>query len=376
MKGSKIQWCDDTINFLMGCLGCEVFPTPREILEYIDSILSRVVRDWLSGRAREEFRRVIQETFNRIENPTEGHTNAVTTTNIYNTAPILAAELSERYGPTVGPILEEAVKTKVKCYAAILHLNKATSLRNPYRNAHIGYAPTFEQIRQYPERAMKTARSSDLLGCRRIDKPWADGLPRLIFVGDMGDMFARRSDFEFLNDDLMSAIKSVEGQRHLWLLLTKRPQNMAAFAHQYGAFPANVCCMTTVTSQETLHRIDELRLVDCCMRGISAEPLWERLPAGALNLQGIDWLIAGGESGAKARCKPFHLEWARELRDICRQSGVAYFLKQLGSNAFLNGEPIALANRHGGDWQEWPEDLRVREFPEGFHSYRRLANAA
>jgi len=319
---------------------------------------------------------VIQETFDQIEDPTEGHTNALTTTNIFHTAPILAEELSERYGPIVGPILEEAVKTKVKCYAAILHLNKATSLRNPYRKAHIGYAPTFEQIRRYPGRAMKTARSSDLFGCRRIDKPWTDGLPRLIFVGDMGDMFARRSDFKFLNDDLMSAIKSVEGQRHLWLLLTKRPRNMAAFAHQYGAFPANVCCMTTVTSQETLHRVDELRLVDCCMRGISAEPLWEMLPAGALNLEGIDWLIAGGESGAKGRCKPFHLEWAHELRDICSKSGVAYFLKQVGSNAFLNGEPIALAHRHGGDWREWPDDLRVREFPEGFHSHRRLAEAA
>mgnify|MGYP002630215979 CR=1 FL=1 len=376
MKGSKIQWTDDTVNPTMGCLGCELFPTPREVLEYVDAELAKAVNDWFPGRARSEFRRVIEETFDLIEDPTEGHINAVTTTNIFHNAPILARELSERYGPTVGAVLQTAIDEKIVCYAAKLHLNKATSLANPHRQANSGYAPTFEQIRQYAGRAQKMARSSDLFGRSHLDKPWAEGLPRLIFVGDMGDMFARRSDFEFLNDDLMSAIKSVEGQRHLWLLLTKRPQNMAAFAHQYGAFPANVCCMTTVTSQETLHRIDELRLVDCCMRGISAEPLWERLPAGALNLQGIDWLIAGGESGAKARCKPFQLEWARELRDICREAGVAFFLKQLGSNAFLNGEPIALANRHGGDWQEWPEDLRVREFPEGFHSYRRLANAA
>jgi protein gp37 len=376
MKGSKIQWTDDTVNPTMGCLGCELFPKPREVLEFIDTELSGVLSDWFSGRARIEFTRVIRETFDLIEDPGEGHRTSVTTTNIVHTTAILREELSEQYGASVGYLLEEAVKEKVKCYAAILHLNKAMSLRNPHRQANSGYAPTFEQIRQYAGRAQKMARSSDLFGRSHLDKPWAEGLPRLIFVGDMGDMFARRSDFEFLNDDLMAAIKSVEGQRHLWLLLTKRPQNMAAFAHQYGAFPANVCCMTTVTSQETLHRIDDLRLVDCSMRGLSVEPLWERLPAGALNLQGIHWLIAGGESGAKARCKPFHLEWAQELRDICRQSGVAYFLKQLGSNAFLNGESVALANRHGGDWQEWPEDLRVREFPEGFHSYRRLANAA
>jgi protein gp37 len=69
--------------------------------------------------------------------------------------------------------------------------------------------------------------------------------------------------------------------------------------------------------------------------------------------------------------KPFQLAWARELRDFCREKKVAFFLKQLGSNPFDGDRPFKCADRHGGQWHEWPEDLRVREFPLGFHAYRR-----
>lgn len=89
----------------------------------------------------------------------------------------------------------------------------------------------------------------------------------------------------------------------------------------------------------------------------------------------LDWVIQGGESGRNAR--PFDVAWARSLRDECREAGVAYFLKQLGAN-IVDVHPdqagaveeaimrtLKLRDSHGGDWDEWPLDLRVREFPRG-----------
>lgn len=93
---------------------------------------------------------------------------------------------------------------------------------------------------------------------------------------------------------------------------------------------------------------------------------------------GIDWVIGGGESGAKAR--PCYVAWLRSLRDQCAAAGVPFFLKQLGSHVV--SEPLVwgvgqsadnkgdhwrhkLRDRHGSNMAEWPEDLRVREFPGG-----------
>lgn len=376
MKGTIIQWTDDTVNAIMGCGGCELFPPASVVLREVDLALSGLLPQWSSGYARIMYREVIRAAYEAIRRPVLGHTGAITTTNIVHTTPWLAEQLSEKFGPAIGTLLDETVKRLIKCYAAKLHLNRGASIMKPDRKANPGYAATFEMMRTYEGRALKSAKASDLFGQSRPTKPWANGLPRMIFVGDMGDTFARTSDFEFLAADLLPAITGESGRRHIWQVLTKRPKQLAAFARRFGAFPEHVICMTTVTSGETLHRINDLRRVNCSMRGLSIEPLWERLTPESLNLDGIDWVIVGGESGGKEHSKPFHLEWARELRDLCRQAGVAFFLKQLGSNPVESGQPVKLSNAHGGDWQEWPEDLRVREFPEGFHSYRRLAEAA
>ena len=82
-------------------------------------------------------------------------------------------------------------------------------------------------------------------------------------------------------------------------------------------------------------------------------------------------MIAGGESGRRDFVRPFDLSWARELRDHCRETGVAFFLKQLGRRPVSEGEELKLRDTHGGDWTEWPKDLRVREMPEAFRRYRR-----
>lgn len=78
-------------------------------------------------------------------------------------------------------------------------------------------------------------------------------------------------------------------------------------------------------------------------------------------LPGLDWIIQGGESGNSSR--PFDVAWARDVQDQCREAGVNYFLKQLGSKPLVEGVPLRLRDGHGADWGEWPEDLRVREVP-------------
>jgi protein gp37 len=90
-------------------------------------------------------------------------------------------------------------------------------------------------------------------------------------------------------------------------------------------------------------------------------PDWHSgLPMGAmLGLKGISQVIVGGESGPGAR--PFHLEWARSLLADIWDSGTAFFLKQVGSNPFLAGEPLKLKDSKGGDISDWPEELQVRD---------------
>lgn len=227
-----------------------------------------------------------------------------------------------------------------------------------------------------------------------------------------------------------------------WLLLTKRPQNWKARVASVvnlelsyreaneknyaliqwlmnwlnGTAPANVWLGTTVEDQQRAdERIPELLRIPARVRFLSCEPLlgsvdldhWvfdreavvERVAEKMLlneeqadaitNHVGIHWVICGGESGKNAR--EFLLNWARSLRDQCAAAGVAFFMKQYGSNSAIDNrdmmpeQPDAdpddlaafaasfvqrnhLKDSHGGDWSEWHDDLRVREFPQSVSS--------
>lgn len=137
-----------------------------------------------------------------------------------------------------------------------------------------------------------------------------------------------------------------------------------------------------------LPRLEHLRRTPAVVRFVSFEPLLEDL--GQVDLRGINWAIIGGESGPKSR--PCHLAWIRSLVAQARAFGAAPFLKQLGARALLPygeldrwqaytgnrddvitdyagpektaGALLPLKHRKGGEPAEWPEDLRVREFPE------------
>lgn len=368
---TSIQWADTTVNPVMGCGGCELFPTPEKVLQAIDKAMSEVGSKISS---RTIFKDLVQNAFQRIDKPLEGHKNVVNTTNIWHLRKQFLDHVVKEEGKVVAAAAEKAIKQSITCYAATLHFNKGQKITKPEYLGHKGHAPIFESIRRYEGKCAAVARLQDLLGRSNPKTPWKDRLPRLIFVSDMGDALSSKSDFEFLERDLIPAVTSKKGKRHLWLWLSKRPERMAQFAEEIGGLPENMCAMSTLTGpdEENLNRLKALKSVRATSRGLSIEPLWGRIPVSKLDLTGIDWVIVGGESGAGlAHTRPFALEWAEEIRDHCKKHGVAFFLKQFGRNPSRDGKVFKLRHTHGGNWDEWPdEDLKVREFPAIFHAYR------
>jgi protein gp37 len=268
--------------------------------------------------------------------------------------------------PTMGcdgcELWNTANNTKI-CYAGILH--------DRYGGKTKGYSPTFDEVTTWSGRMRKAAGWPTLSGTVRADKPWLDGLPRLIFVSDMSDALSSGVTFEYLLEEVIGAATSGQGSRHQYLWLTKRPRRMAEFSRwleNKGGWPENIWAGTSVTSNAVTSRIPPLLDVgnDSTIRFISVEPQFEEISLSEW-LPQLDWIIQGGASGAKATTQPFDITWARNLIRACSGPGMpSYFLKQLGSRPTNGLSPIVLRNGHGGDWAEWPEDLadlKVREMP-------------
>lgn len=186
-KQTDIQWCDSTVNPIMGCGGCELFPSPGEILPKLDGTIREHAPSWKDGSAKTVFKSQITAVYNAIAEPGPGHRNAVTTTNLWHFRESFVSAVRETAGLDAAEAARGTLAREVTCYAAKLHLNKGASLLNPDRQVNEGYAATFEQLRQYPGRVEEASRWSDLKGTADPDRPWIDGLPRLIFVSDMGD---------------------------------------------------------------------------------------------------------------------------------------------------------------------------------------------
>lgn len=200
-----------------------------------------------------------------------------------------------------------------------------------------------------------------------------------------------------------------------WLLLTKRPQNWRPRLEQMcsevaspewatrwldGEPPLNFWIGASAENQAAAdERLPILRQIPAAVRFVSVEPLIESVDLAA-HLYGdeehggtgqcigwtppIDWVIVGGESGPGAR--PCNVQWIRSIVEQCRQADVPCFVKQLGGHvliehsesvsgwryrsvemtrlAHVEPDRMNLHDRKGGDWSAWPEDLRVRAFPE------------
>ncbi len=246
-----------------------------------------------------------------------------------------------------------------KCYAGMLHVR--------FGGVTKGYSPTFEELTYWPGRMAAAARWSDLAATNRKDKPWLNGLPRLVFVSDMSDSLSAVVPFDFLEEEVIRTVTSSLGRRHCWLWLTKRPDRMAQFSERLVNkgidWPLNLWAGTSITTQGTTSRIKQLVRVgnENTIRFLSVEPQWEMVNL-AKWLPQLDWIIHGGESGHNAT--PFDINWALDLIRECKQHKVAYFLKQLGTVVVRNGQRLSFDDHHAGDWSEWPRKVRVRQMPK------------
>jgi protein gp37 len=182
----------------------------------------------------------------------------------------------------------------------------------------------------------------------------SDGQRLKVFCASMADVFEDAVGLERHRTRLW---KLIEETRWLhWQLLTKRPENVLRFAPWGDSWPDNVWIGTSIENSRFTFRADILREIPAASRFVSAEPLLTSLFLNGarnrkpLDLDGIDWIIAGGESGPRPR--PMELVWVRELRDAAAASDVAFFLKQLGGYPDKRGKEKALLD--GRLWRELP----------------------
>jgi len=224
--------------------------------------------------------------------------------------------------------------------------------------------------------------------------------PRKVFVCSMTDLFA-----DFVPDEWLSRVWETmrKAGGHTFQILTKRSKRMRAWVRSGDEILPNVWLGVSAEDQQRLdERVPELLATPAAVRFVSAEPLlapldvsgylwptclhWaadyatadDAIAAGAFaekkpqalvaaGRKFLKWVIVGGESGPGAR--PMDVDWARDIIEQCRVAGVACFVKQLGAKPsdsaaqHLPVDVMLVKHPKGGDPEEWPEDLRVREMP-------------
>ncbi len=155
----------------------------------------------------------------------------------------------------------------------------------------------------------------------RLDLPLRWKKPRTIFVNSMSDLFQDAVPLELIKD-VFEVMRQAEW--HTFQVLTKRAERLREVSDSL-VWPANVWMGVSIENQRWACRADALRDVPAAVRFLSCEPLLRPL---RLNLDGIQWVIVGGESGPGAR--PMKPDWVRSLQAQCQAAGVSFFFKQWG----------------------------------------------
>ena len=201
------------------------------------------------------------------------------------------------------------------CYAATLAerlLKRNYLARRPVVDSDITRRDPFA-VRLWPERLTVPLR-------------WSES--RQIFVNSMSDMFHADIPDEYVREVFRVMLQA---DWHIFQILTKRPSRACRFVlrnqdlFEASVVPQHIWIGTSVENQDVVYRVDHLRAVPAETRFLSCEPLIGPIE---LKLDGIHWVIAGGESGIRRR--PMDAEWVRAIRDQCIASGVAFFFKQWG----------------------------------------------
>jgi protein gp37 len=175
-----------------------------------------------------------------------------------------------------------------------------------------------------------------------VDEPYRWSGSRLVFVNSMSDLFHAKVPVSFIRRvfDVMA-----DTPQHTYQVLTKRARRLRRIADDLP-WPPNVWMGVSVEDSRVFSRVDDLRQVPAAVRFLSCEPILGSM--NGLDLEGIGWLIAGGESGPRHR--PIQLDWVRELRDHCLHDDVPFFFKQWGGRTPKQGGRTL----DGRTWDEMP----------------------
>jgi len=169
---------------------------------------------------------------------------------------------------------------------------------------------------------------------------------RVIFVNSMSDLFHEDIPFEFVKIVFNVMVRA---HRHCFQILTKRSQRLLELSPDLP-WRNNIWMGVTVENQDYVYRIDDLRKTDARIKFLSFEPLLGSI--NDINLENIDWVIVGGESGPG--CRPMRKEWATDIRDQCLKANVPFFFKQWGGvNRKKRGREL-----EGEFWNEIPPVFR------------------
>jgi protein gp37 len=209
--------------------------------------------------------------------------------------------------------------------------------------------------------------------------------PSKIFTSSLTDVF--HEEVDGFRDEMWDTIRKCP--QHTFQILTKRPERIIqCLPLDWGDGWDNVWLGTSIGSEESLNRPIELKKVPAKVRFLSIEPLWGQITLGRVLMKymytdpfgtgyqtmkprgphtvlgDIHWVIIGGESGnenGKYKYRPCELHWIGDLVHQCQRKGIPVFVKQLGTHL---SKKLDLKDRHGGDIEEWPEHLRIRQFPD------------
>lgn len=201
-----------------------------------------------------------------------------------------------------------------------------------------------------------------------------DRVRRRVFLGSMMDFFEDRPDLVGMRE---LGIYSMGSCKNLdFLVLTKRPENIDRLwpmnmQTAYSIPPPNYQLMDNVwfgVSVEDVKRADEriprLQDKDVRVRFLSVEPILEYIDLNRhLQRGGIHWVIVGGESQQEKVCRRTQVDWIEAVVAACQGNGVPVFVKQMGGLPYDGLQQLKLKSKKGEDVNEWPDHLRIRQFP-------------
>ena len=189
--------------------------------------------------------------------------------------------------------------------------------------------------------------------------------PKKHFISSMTDVFGEWVP-RFWQHEMLDGM--FVAPKQIFQILTKRPEIMLSSINEWLSnhgleeLPSNIWVGTSIENRRTLEeRSQFLAQIPASVRFWSVEPLLKHLGDISQYLNDVQWLIIGGESGPDSR--PCHIEWVESLVKQCNESKTPVFVKQLGSNVYLNQQSFKTKHAKGGELAEFPQQIQIREFP-------------